>query len=40
MGDRDHTTVIHGAEKIEKEIKENENTRNVIDILIKKINPS
>lgn len=40
MGDRDHTTVIHGADKIEKEIKENENTKNVIDILIKKINPS
>lgn len=40
MGDRDHTTVIHGAEKIEKELKFNENTKNVIDVLIKKINPN
>ncbi len=40
MGDRDHTTVIHGADKIEKEVSINENTKNVIDVLIKKINPS
>ncbi|MDD6571807.1 MAG: chromosomal replication initiator protein DnaA [Thermoflexaceae bacterium] len=40
MGDRDHTTVIHGAEKIERELTYNENTKNVIDVLIKKINPS
>lgn len=40
MGDRDHTTVIHGVEKIEKELSTNENTKNVIDVLIKKINPS
>lgn len=40
MGDRDHTTVIHGADKIERELTFNENTKNVIDVLIKKINPS
>ena len=40
MGDRDHSTVIHGSEKIEKELKFNENTKNVIDVLIKKINPN
>lgn len=40
MGDRDHSTVIHGTEKIEKEIKFNENTKNVIDVLLKKINPN
>ena len=40
MGDRDHTTVMHGIEKIEKELKNNDNTRNTIDILKKKINPS
>lgn len=40
MGDRDHTTVIHGADKIEKEVASNDNTKNVIDVLIKKINPS
>ena len=40
LGKRDHTTIIHGAEKISKEIEKNEVTRNVIDILIKKINPT
>lgn len=40
MGDRDHSTVIHGSEKIEKELKFNENTKNVIDVLLKKINPN
>lgn len=40
IGDRDHSTVIHGAEKIEEEIKEKETTRNIVEVLIKKINPS
>ena len=40
LGKRDHTTIIHGAEKISKEIAKNEVTRNVVDILIKKINPT
>ncbi|MDD3238709.1 MAG: chromosomal replication initiator protein DnaA [Lachnospira sp.] len=40
IGNRDHTTVIHGAEKIAKEVLTNESTKNTIDILIKKINPS
>jgi len=40
LGKRDHTTIIHGAEKISKEIEKNEVTKNVIDILIKKINPT
>ena len=40
LGNRDHTTIIHGAEKISKEVLTNEATKNTIDILIKKINPS
>ena len=39
LGDRDHTTVMHGIEKIEKEIDTNENLRNSIETLKKKINP-
>lgn len=40
IGNRDHTTVIHGADKISDEIKNNVQTKELIDILIKKINPS
>ena len=40
MGDRDHTTIIHGADKIEKELGSNENTRNAVEVLLKKIDPS
>ncbi len=39
MGNRDHSTIIHGQRKIASEIKTSENTRNTIDILKKKINP-
>lgn len=40
MGNRDHTTVIYGSEKIAKETVTNESTKNTVDILIKKLNPS
>lgn len=40
LGNRDHTTIIHGAEKIHKAVTTDENTKNTVDILIKKINPS
>ncbi len=40
LGNRDHTTVIHGCEKIANEVLTSENTKNTIDVLIKKINPS
>ena len=40
IGNRDHTTIIHGSEKIAKEVVSNEQTKNTVDILIKKINPS
>ena len=39
LGNRDHTTVMHGIEKIEKEILTNDNIKNSIDTLKKKINP-
>ena len=40
LGKKDHTTIIHGIEKIEKSMDGDENLKNTIDILIKKINPS
>lgn len=39
LGGRDHTTIIHGAEKITNDIEKNETLHNTIDILKKKINP-
>lgn len=39
LGDRDHTTVMHGIEKIEAELHTNKDIEKQIDILKKKINP-
>lgn len=39
MGGRDHSTVIHGYDKIAYELKNNENMKNTIEVLLKKINP-
>lgn len=39
IGNRDHTTVMHGIEKIEKEIVQSESLSNTIETLKKKINP-
>lgn len=39
LGGRDHTTIIHGREKISAELEHNENLANTIDILKKKISP-
>ena len=39
LGNRDHTTVMHGVEKIEKELQTNEQLQSTIDTLKKKINP-
>ena len=39
MGNRDHTTVMHGIEKIEKELQTSPSTQNTVEILKKKINP-
>ncbi len=39
LGKRDHSTVIHGCEKIAYEVEHSESMKTLIDILIKKINP-
>ncbi len=40
LGGRDHSTIIHGANKIEEEIDKDENTRNLVETIKKKINPN
>ena len=40
LGKKVHTTVIHGIEKITEEIQTNNEIKNRIDIIMKKINPS
>ena len=40
MGGRNHSTILHGVESIEEEVEKNEKTKNTIDILKKKIDPS
>ena len=40
LGKRDHSTVIHGIEKIENDLKKNPSLQNNINVLIKKIDPS
>lgn len=40
LGDRDHSTIIHGIEKVKEDLKSDEALNNTIDVLIKKINPS
>ena len=39
LGGRDHTTVIHGADKITADINKDDTLNNTIEILKKKINP-
>lgn len=40
MGNRDHSTVLSGVNKIKDEIKKNETSRNTIETIKKKLNPS
>ncbi len=40
LGKKDHTTVIHGIKKVEDELKINEELRNKVEIIKKKIIPS
>jgi len=39
MGNRDHSTVLHGFNKIESEVRDDNNVDNLIDLFIKKLNP-
>lgn len=39
MGNRDHTTILHGIDKVEKSIKKDPALQNTIEVLTKKINP-
>lgn len=39
LGGRDHTTIIHGSEKITADLKNNNTLQNTMEILKKKINP-
>ena len=40
LGKKDHTTIMHGVNKITTEMKNNEELKHKVDIIIKKINPS
>ena len=40
LGNRDHSTVMHGIQKIEKQMETSEQTRNTIELLQNKISPS
>ncbi len=40
LGKKDHTTIIHGVKKITEELAINEELRNKVEIIKKKINPS
>jgi chromosomal replication initiator protein len=39
MGNRDHTTILHGIDKVDTNIKKDPTMQNTIDVLMKKINP-
>ncbi|MGN0364719.1 MAG: chromosomal replication initiator protein DnaA [Suilimivivens sp.] len=40
LGGRDHSTIIHGVQKISDEYESDSNTRNLIETIKKKINPN
>jgi len=39
LGNRDHSTVLHGYDKVVGDMKKDSSLNNTIDVLIKKINP-
>ncbi len=40
LGKRDHSTIMHGVEKIDNDLKQYDDVKRTIDILKRKINPS
>lgn len=40
LGNRDHSTILHGIDRISADMEEDDNLKNTIEILKKKINPS
>lgn len=40
FGNRDHTTILHGSEKISKLVTTDTSVKATVDVLIKKVNPS
>jgi len=40
LGGRDHSTIIHGATKISDDMKNDENLKNLVETIKKKINPN
>jgi chromosomal replication initiator protein len=40
LGKKDHTTIMHGHNRIAEEMENNTNTKNIVDTIIKKINPN
>ncbi|MDE6251399.1 MAG: chromosomal replication initiator protein DnaA [Lachnospiraceae bacterium] len=40
LGNRDHSTVLYGFEKIKSELASNENMKNTIEVITKKISPN
>ncbi|BCN28706.1 chromosomal replication initiator protein DnaA [Anaeromicropila herbilytica] len=39
LGNRDHTTVLHGIDKVTKDLEKDQTLQNAIEVLTKKINP-
>ena len=40
LGGRDHSTIINGINKVTEEYEHNENSKNLIETIKKKINPN
>ena len=38
LGNRDHSTILHGCDKIAKDIEKDASLHNTTDVLMKKIN--